>query len=452
MHAGARDSARLRAIASAGIVAAMLATACLPLTSMAADPDPFETVEVVESGSEAAHAAGENIETAPPNPFEIPSDVHVVESGSDAARAAGEEVRLHPRPPRNPFDIPIDVVESGTSKAHELTGEMLPLAPTTDPLDLWTEQNLRERHFIADSSFPANPAEDSALFRFDLRLVQFVDSTRAKGKFTQYVNTRDGSVALLDPDAVVRALGGQPIPDVILEFVLLRPGGNGLACGMHKDIGNGCIKMGGHMSVGMGQLDRFDGLYHWLESASEVVQSIPGVGSGTRPGGNTEAVRGRLPDGAHMSVWRETSPSRIQTSVPWLGFGAGIYKDYLARQNRVAQVVVWERADLNTGNVAFKLLEQGPDQRSFDTRGYPIVTAFTVPAINSAQEFGLQVLSESLVKAQDLEAALRACPKGSTGKACRATYREKLKNLNEATRDAALEWARKHGIPVDKLR
>lgn len=447
-----RERARLRAIGTAVVAAALFAAVWMPVTGRAAGPNPFDTVEVVESGSDAARAAGESIGPAPPNPFEMPTGLDVVESGSGAARAAGEEIRSDSRPADNPFDIPVDVVESGTPKAEELAGEMLPLAPVPDPLEGWTPQNPRERHFIADSRFPANPTEDSALFRFDLRLVQFVDSSRAKGKFTQYVNTRDGSVALLEPDAVVRALGGQPIPDVILEFVLFRPGGNGLACGVHKDIGNGCIKLGGHISVGMGQLDRFDGLYHWLESASAVSQSMPGVGSGTQPGRNTVAARGRLPDGAYMSLWRETSPSMIQTSVPWLGFGAGIYKDYLARQNRVAQVVVWERADLHTGNVAFKLLEQAPEQRSFDTRGYPLVTAFTVPAINSAQEFGLQVLSETLVKAQDLEAALRACPKGSAGKACRDMYREQIKTLNDTTRDAALDWARKHGIPVEKLQ
>ena len=414
-----------------------------------AQPNPFDPsktdIPVVESGSDAARAVGETVEEASSDPFAGPVDI--VESGSGEARAAGEEIRPDSTPATDPFGIPVDIVESGTSKARDLAGEMLPLDPIADPLEGWTPRNPQEQGFLADSDFPPNTDEDAGLYRFDLRMVQYVDSGRAKGKFTQYVNSRDGSVALLEPEAVIRALGGQPIPDVVIEFLLLRPGASGLACGRHKEIGNGCIAFGGQMSVGMGQLERFDGLYAWLESVAGVPQRKPGVGSGARPDADTGFVRGRLPRGDYMSLWRESDPSRIPTNAPWLGFGAGLYKDYQARQNRVAQVVVWEGADLNRGDVAFKLLELAPDQRSFDTRSYPLVTTFSAKGISSANELGMKMMTETMAKAKEYDTALRACPKGSAGRACREKYRGLQKELNESARDEAFRWALEHGLP-----
>jgi hypothetical protein len=357
-------------------------------------------------------------------------------------------------------------------------------------LKRWQELAARgDRAFRAASDFPANPDQNAGLFRFDLRLVEYVDGSRAKGEFTQYVNTRDGSVALFDPEDAILAMNGEVLPDVTLEFVLLRPGGNALACGVHKQFGKGCIDAGGARKVATGHLQLLNAMQDWLDSTARTAQTLPPTSAYTQPDADAQPLRGKFVGGQAMTLWREPGTSRIATHIPWLGFGAGLYKDYDARRNRVAQVAVFEGADLHGGNLAFKLLDVAREQRSFDTRRYPQITAFSADgrasaaavsarlggnmvqrqmqfqaaiaecerqaaaadcylSANSALIGSMQDEDSLMRRAIELEAQLRACPQGDAGRDCRRLYRDKIKATNEDARDTALEWARSHGLPV----
>lgn len=385
-----------------------------------------------------------------PNPF--PAPVEVVESGSPEAVAAGEKISPAPTPP-DPFDHPIDIVESGTPKAREL-GEMLPLDPIPDPFGAMDEaarrdaRLARERRFREGSGFAPNPVEDAGVFRFDLRLVQFVDSRRAKGKFTQYVNTGDGSIALLNPDPTILSLGGLPMPDTAVHFVLLRPGGTWLVCGRHKEIGKACARTGGQQSVAAGQLRLLHAMHDWQASVARTTQHQPPTTPSTQPAADAQMRRGKFPDGQALTLWALPHASTVKTHLPWLGFGAGLYKDYAAKQNRVAQVVAAEGADLGGGTVLFKLLEAKADTQSFDTRDYRLVTAFSAKGLSEATALGLQLMGEIPRKMADVERALANCPKGRDGKACREQYRAERRALNNAAHDEIKAWAEQHGLPV----
>lgn len=410
-----------------------------------------------------------------PNPFEVPKPevpIDIVESGTPEARAAGEmrdwidplDPFVIPKPRDDkpglpgwvdPFLIPHDLAPKPPLPPGTLAGWVDPdwsgykLPPDASAAEREAIRAQRLALFNRDSPFPANPTGDSGLFRFDLQIVQFLDSSRAKGKFTQYVNSRDGSIALLEPELVLRALGGQPIPRVALAFVLLRPGGNALVCGRHKDFGEACIKGGGDMSVGDGLVLDYIGAMTWFNSIAETPQTMPGTTANTRPGELDRPLRGKLPVGGHLALWHDPVASRVHTQVPWLGLGAGLFKDYRARVNRVARVMVAEGADLNGGDVGFRLIGIQPADRSFDTGGYRIVTGFGTAGLDEARALGMGMMTDTLQQAQELDAALRACQPGDAGRLCRRKHREQIQQLQDDNAAQIRDWAQRHGIPVE---
>jgi hypothetical protein len=339
-------------------------------------------------------------------------------------------------------------------RTEDYVGPWGPSVP--DPLDPFSTSGRRtasrpassgDRRFQSGSRFTPNPVEDVGEFRFDLRLDQFVDSSRAKGKFTQYVNTADGTVAVFNPDQTILNLGGQPLPNVTIHFLLMRPGGTWLVCGRHKDFGNACAKTGGAISTATGQVTQLHAMQGWFESLGRVAQTPPATTPATQPDAAARAMRGKFPGGQTLTLWRSPNPSGITTHIPWLGFGAGLYKDYPASQNRIAQVVAVEGSDFNGGNLLFKLLNYAPETRTFSTSGYRQVTAFSSKGLSEATSTGQQLMQEIPVKMAEIERALQSCPKGSAGSLCRERYRAERKALEQEVRDQIRNWSERHGLP-----
>ena len=95
----------------------LAASGVMPLPGLRPPP-----IEVVESGSDAARAAGEVTAPTPVDPF-APA-IPIVESGSDAARDLVGEMYVPLPPMHDPFELPsIPVVESGTDEAWIAHGE-----------------------------------------------------------------------------------------------------------------------------------------------------------------------------------------------------------------------------------------------------------------------------------------------------------------------------------------
>jgi hypothetical protein len=83
-----------------------------------------------------------------------------------------------------------------------------------------------------------------------------------------------------------------------------------------------------------------------------------------------------------------------------------------------------------------------------DTSAYRFVTAFTGEGLAEAMAIGLQA-PDLVAQARAIEEALAACPSGRAGSECRKFNRERMKALNEGLRDQALDYSRRHGLPVD---
>jgi hypothetical protein len=107
-----------------------------------------------------------------------------------------------------------------------------------------------------------------------------------------------------------------------------------------------------------------------------------------------------------------------------------------------------ESASLRGGPVQLDLISMSQRVRRIDTTGYRVVTAFTGAALDEANAIGASQV-DFIGQARRIEEALAACPRGRAGSECRDRYRREMKELNERFRDQALDFGRRHGLPVD---
>ncbi|MEC7120746.1 MAG: hypothetical protein VXW65_12705 [Pseudomonadota bacterium] len=426
-----------------------LTLACTTMTAVAErgdPPNPFDPpktdIQVIESRQTAAAIAGEQVSAAPPSPFDAP--IEVVESGSAAARTLGEEIRPDSRPADNPFDMPIDIVESGTAKATDMFGEMRELRPIDDPFQAIDAQRRRDAFFAAESRFPANPTTPVGKFRFDWKVLHRVDQRDVLADFSYFLNSRDGSW-LVEAADVQHVLGAINPAYGQLDFVLRTATGDVLICGKTPQLGDVCHQSGQMLplarTVERRQLKAF------LDSIARTPQHLTHP-----PSGNAQGWRGRfMVEGRpqFMQVWLDRGSSPIATQVPWLGMGSGVFKDARVNLNKQVRKVIWEGADLDGGDVSIEFLAMSPTDRTYSTQGYRMVTAFTAPAVQQATQMGAQMISDGKQKALAIQQGLAACLSGRAGAECRKVHRQRMKDLNESMRRAAMDWGRQHGLPVD---
>lgn len=415
-------------------------------------PNPFDTapIEVIESGSREAEAAGEQKfiegDIKPPaeglpgwvDPFTPPPKAPVdgepgwVDPFLLSPKAPGDrDAAFEPvAPPKGP---------AGTGPAFERPA----LRPPTPEELAAAEAARREREtaFRAGSDFPPNPAAELGAYAFDWRIVQRIDSEDARGEFAHYVNSADGS-QLFEAADLATLLGGREFPGVELHFILRKGNDDVLACGSHVDLGLACLKTG----------DELDGAFAWLRDMSGVTAFLDSTAStpqtlGPGPGDGARGVRGRVADG-FLQVWVRPGPSPVATHVPWLGLGNGVLKDTRARINRQTVRVRHESASLRGGPVQLDLVSMVQRVRRIDTSGYRVVTAFTGAAIDEANAFGASSV-EAIAQARAIREALDACPAGRAGSDCREFHRQRMKDLDQRMRDQALDFGRRHGLPVD---
>lgn len=433
-------------------------------------PNPFDVspIEVIESGSLEAEAAGEQKfaegDIKPPaegtpgwtDPFAPPPKAPVeglpgwVDPFTPPPKAPVDGVpgwvdpfELPPKAPGDPDAVFEPVAPpkgpAGTGPAFERPA----LRPLTPEELAAAEAARREREaaFRAGSGFPANPVADLGAHAFDWRIVQRIDSEDARGEFAHYVNSADGS-QLFEAADLATLLGGREFPGVELHFILRKGNDDVLACGSHVDLGLSCMKTG----------DELDGAFAWLRDMSGVTAFLDSVAGtpqtlGPGPGDGARGVRGQVSDG-FLQVWVRPGPSPIATHVPWLGLGNGVFKDTRARINRQTVRVRHESASLRGGPVQLDLVSMTQRVRRIDTSAYRVVTAFTGAALDEANAIGASSAGFA-VEARRIRAALDACPRGRTGRECRDRYRREMKELDHRFRDKAMDFGRRHGLPVD---
>lgn len=399
-----------------------------------------------------------------PNPFDPPdAPLDVVESGSSKARDLGERFIPPDKPDvpegalpgeADPFHIPDRLADKPAWTADEVPGWQSPFDIPNDlvkPADAgdaeWRRRKqAREAAYRADSRFPRNPEGDLGKFQFDWMILHTVDSADLLEDFKYFVNSADGSW-LVTGDAIGHLMAAAPpLPaDAAIDGLIRKANGDFLLCGTHPDIGRACMKLG----------DDIPAAFAWLASAARTHEFLSSIARtpqrlGSAPPGRARGARGKVDiDGTdrYLQVWVAPSASAVATQVPWLGMGSGVIKDARARVNREVRRVRYEGADRDGGDVVIDLKQMQPAVAGLDTRSYRIVTAFAGPALEQAIGFG-EDASSLADQAAEIDTALRACPQGRSGAECRRVNRARMKQLDEGARDQALRWAREHGLPV----
>lgn len=379
----------------------------------------------------AAIAASSAFATAPepkPKPWPKPPTLEVIESGSPEAIRRGETIERLP----NPFELPpVPVIESGSREARAM-GERF-----SNPEAL----RRREEAWARDSTFPANPDTVPGRYRFDLRLRQLVDSADGLVDMTCFANSRDAS--LLCPEW---GLGGWTLgmgsAQGQLDFVLRQADGDVLVCGQHRDMGPACVQLGDEIGPAFAWLRNMGLNRAFLDSISGTPQTL-----GDGPRGAVQGVRGRTADG-FLQLWFDRRGSGIATRMPWIGMGVGLLRDERARVVRTVRGARFEGADRDGGDVILELIELAPARIDRDLAGYRLVTAFTARGREESGSIATRMMAMQR-EAAGVRAELDACPRGQAGRDCRAHHRERLKAIDQRAKDMALDFGRRHGLPVD---
>ncbi|MFE3838190.1 hypothetical protein [Pseudogemmobacter sonorensis] len=237
--------------------------------------------------------------------------------------------------------------------------------------------------FSTPSSFPPNPASAIGRYGFDLALRIELQSDRASGPLTLLVNSRDGSMALDNPHASLWALGMEDIPGLDIHHVLFRAG-EFLVCGRHPMVGEACLQIGGGMGLPYG-LDIGEAF------AREFYESLrwtdqDGAPVGVEGTGGLGFVHGRGSDGTYLTFWFDPGRSTVDTTVPFLGPGVGIAKDYDAGVNRVARhfFVDFSLTDSPVRWAAMQLVDLSHVERRIDLSRYRLIDAFSLPGLGGA--------------------------------------------------------------------
>ena len=288
---------------------------------------------------------------------------------------------------------------------------------------------------------PANPESELGLYRFDLRIRQRIDSSEGIGTITYYVNATDNSL-LLPASGLGAWWPGGAFRQGRLEFVIRQSDGDFMACGQHEELGPACLLLGESLGAAFGWLRDMTWHQAYFDSIAGTPQTL-----GEGPRGAGQGLRGHGND-TYVQMWFDPGTSTVTTRMPFLGLGVGVARDLRTGSLRTVRRLRAEGADLDGGDLVMDLLDLAPAQARQDTSLYRFVTAFTAQGVDEAVQIGHQGLSLQ-AEARGIQEALDACPNGQAGRECRTRERARMKALEDRFREQALDYGRRHGLPVD---
>ena len=194
------------------------------------------------------------------------------------------------------------------------------------------------------SKFSANPARDTGIFKFDLKMNQVIHNARFHWEGDVYVNSNDATYAVFgNPDFLPNLIN--PDKDLHVDFVIIRPTSqinNMLICCRHRVLGKVCVKYGTEYSKNTNkerlslEVIAFIDFYNNIKSTMQNVLIAPL--ENRRADTEFTKIKSRPTyheDAAYQHWLYDNEPSPIATQQPLLGLFVGIIKHYPDMQNRV---------------------------------------------------------------------------------------------------------------------
>ena len=316
------------------------------------------------------------------------------------------------------------------------------------------------RVFRMESLMPANPLDNSGLYKFDYKIKQHVITPVYNGSIVYYVNSKDGSIAVTAEEnpqikhSIRRDLGD-------FHFGIRKADGNLLLCGLYKNEHTGRMEKRG---IDLGKNHDVNTLLNgmiweqmsWLNSAE--VLSAEGLVDALSPTqieiletSSVDGLRGKITaeGGRQQTIdfYFVPFPVLERVSVPFMGLNAGIMKNYEKKINQliiysVVHDVEWKGSRTN---LHFYLEGLYRADATFLPGEYIITTAFNKQGTADAQQLQQQFIQLSQ-RAQQLQQLIRNCPKGNEGKACREPYQHELKEIQKKMEQGAKEFINKNKL------
>ena len=313
---------------------------------------------------------------------------------------------------------------------------LMSTAYSAEPQALWTSHGGSQgtaAAFTDLSNFTANPPIGNTVFNFDLEMRQSITTRDAQGDFSVYVNSKDGSMVITDPNFVRLATKGRYSPQGMeFRFFIIGAEGGNLLCGEDVTYGKLCIAPGEEAAEGSRYERDYLSVTTFFNDIANTPQDVL-TDVLISPTGAPSLTQVRSQFGFSdfkTTLWYDKNPSPIKTEWPMLGYGVGLIKDYTTLTNRVIAHSVDEE---ESGNAAYHLHGIYPSTLSIDTRQYYIASHVGDPATQTEMEELAAWVINKKREVSLLQSRKQAeCLPGADGTRCRDEFDRIIKQREDA--------------------
>lgn len=287
--------------------------------------------------------------------------------------------------------------------------------------DLVTE----DPKYFGPSDMHENPIEPGGIFKFDFELEQFINFGGIKGDILFKVNSADNSMYFsgvdLERSTLLKdALRGRQAENYDIHFAIRNSKGEMTVYADHEEQGKVAIYIPADGRTENLFLDNYLAQMEFLNNAKA---------NHTFHTENLEFKEGSVTqsDGSlqQFNVWFDWEQPRFRTSVPLMGFGAGIFKDYRAGHQRILVVC-------QTDELWFQLksLEKLPQAWGINTEEYRLITSdfHTRPGQTDIANF-MTWMANKEREIRGLREQWKNCPPHQRGAECRNQFRDRIKAI-----------------------
>lgn len=307
--------------------------------------------------------------------------------------------------------------------------------------------------FDAESTFPTNPEGNSGNFRFDYCIHQYTDMGLVNTDFRYYVNSRDGSMAF--ERAGLEAFGARlpNYPGFEFHFAVWKANGDMIFCGRHEEYGLIGVMGGRELNTTDVWMDNYLSQMQFLNSIDETPQPIEHAPSDEWARTIT-GYRGKVvtPQGEQfLKMYFHNIPSTMHTSIPLMGAGTGVFKNFKQYINQLLVYCIAEQVPVGAGrhqDVVFQLLGLYESNANFNTSPYQIMMFPTETNISSMAELSTWLVEKKRY-ISELQERRKDCPNDDD--ACREQLDLRIAEEEETIKRQVRAFAEKMGVPPAML-
>lgn len=318
--------------------------------------------------------------------------------------------------------------------------------------------------YSAESDLQENPLDNTTAYHFDYKIAEHITMPDFDGYMTYYVNSNDGSIAIPineeNQDIQTKLNSAYSRGGSKWHFIIRKANGNFLGCGLYENEKTGDLEKRG---IDLGKDKSLNAVFGnliweqqvWLNSAEpfssddigsttpaliEIIENVP-----------IEAKRGKVPNNTGtadniVDLYSVKYPVMEHTSIPFMGLGVGIMKNFNLNIN---QLIIYGVSRENGGEeVYFHLESLYKANAVFHPEQYTITTIMNKEGMEDSKNFQQEAM-QMAVEIQRLSQQKSECPDGDSGSECRSEIDKRIRDIEKELRDKAKELGEKHNVPME---